>query len=124
MISLPDPCDTRFLERALRERKTALRERRQYERRSILSAARLVPVTLDGPDFSRSQVGWTEDVSRGGAALLLTQPPLGPRWAVALGSKDAPVVMEVTIRDLRRTKDGRFRVACQFVRRCARVGAS
>ena len=84
---------------------------------SLETLAELVPLTLDGPDFSRAHEVTTEDISRGGASILSPTPPLGPHWALVMTTGGTRVIMEVAIRDLRRISDGRFRIACQFVRR-------
>ena len=116
-MSLPDPCDTAFLNELFAREPKSFTERRQHARASLGTQAELVPLTMDGPDFSRAYEVTTEDISRGGASVLSPKPPLGPHWALALPQGDSRVIMELAIRDLRRTPDGRFRVACQFVRR-------
>ncbi|MBX9654899.1 PilZ domain-containing protein [bacterium] len=118
MLSLPDPCDTAFLNELLtRNEQKSFSERRRHARRLLNLRAQLVPLTLDGPDFTRAIDVTTEDVSQGGASVLAPRPPLGPRWSLALPQGESRVIMELAIRDLRRTPTGPFRVACQFVRR-------
>jgi hypothetical protein len=118
MLSLPDPCDTAFLNELLtRSEQKSFSERRRHARRRLDLQAQLVPLTLDGPDFTRAIDVTTEDVSQGGASVLSPRPPLGPRWSLALPQGESRVIMELAIRDLRRTPAGPFRVACQFVRR-------
>lgn len=122
MLSLPDPCDTAFLNELLtRSEPKSFTERRRYARRRLELEAQLVPLTLDGPDFTRAIDVKTEDVSQGGASVLSPRPPLGPHWALALPQGESRVIMELAIRDLRRTPAGSFRVACQFVRRVSKA---
>jgi len=124
MLSLPDPCDTAFLNQLLtRSEQKSFTERRRYARRKIEMRAELVPLTLDGPDFTRGIEVTTEDISQGGASVLSPRPPLGPHWALALPQGESRVIMELAIRDLRRTPAGPFRVACQFVRRVSSKAA-
>lgn len=117
MLSLPDPSETRFLASALAKDAEVPAERRRFMRSPLVSPALLVPVALDGADFSRGLSVEIEDIGRGGAAVVTERPPLGPHWALSLETPTSSVVLEIAIRDLRRRDDGRFRVACQFLRR-------
>jgi hypothetical protein len=117
MLPLPDPGDTEFLERVLGVGHAQPSERRRFRREPIACRAEIMPLTLDGPDVMRSRSVTTADISRGGASIVSARPPLGPHWALALGLGEMRIVMEIAIRDLRRTPEGHFRVACQFVRR-------
>ena len=122
MLSLPDPCDTQFLEGVLGPRRHRGEERRRFDRRPVAGTAVLAPLTLDGPDFSRAVKVHAEDISRGGAAIVTDRPPLGPHWAISIDAAcGESIVMEVTFRDFRRREDGRFRIACQFLRRLTRA---
>ncbi|MBY0589238.1 hypothetical protein K2X85_18850 [bacterium] len=125
MLTLPDPCDTAFLTRSLSRRiDSPAEERRRFPRQSVTGPAQLVPLTLDGPDFSRSLEAELQDIARGGAAVTAQTPPLGPHWAIVIPQSAGNLIMEIAIRDLRRlTGDAPskmsspFRIACQFTRR-------
>jgi hypothetical protein len=129
MLTLPDPCDTEFLSRALGKRAEPREDRRRYPRQSVGGTAQLVPLTLDGPDFARALDAQLQDIARGGAAVTADAPPLGPHWAIVIPQPGAPLIMEIAIRDLRRlpaaesqAAAGPFRVACQFTRRIRTAG--
>ncbi len=129
MLTLPDPCDTEFLTRALGKRAEPREDRRRFPRQSVGGTAQLVPLTLDGPDFTRALDAQLQDIARGGAAVTAVAPPLGPHWAIVIPQAGAPLIMEIAIRDLRRlpaeeslAATGPFRVACQFTRRIRTAG--
>jgi hypothetical protein len=94
-----------------------LEERRKVKRRDIRVPVQFIPISPAGPNDAAALVGETRNVSTTGIALVLSDPPLSPRWAVRLHLGGKSVLLEVDVRDIARLDEGGFYLACQFVRR-------
>jgi hypothetical protein len=99
------------------DRDEELPERRRRQRQSISAAIDFVPLFPSGPRFDLAIPGETRNVSPDGIAIVISKPPLLPRWAVRLNLGERSVMLEVSVRYIAKTATGHYFLACQFLRR-------
>lgn len=77
-------------------------------------------MTPRGLRYSAALEGETRNVSEGGIAIVVPRPPADPRWAVRLELGTHSALLEVVIRHIHKLENGKFYLACEFVRRLDR----
>lgn len=92
-------------------------DKRRFERLDIVSTVGFIPLRDDGPVYDRQRTAETRNISKGGVALVVTEPPLEPRWAVRLDLGKHSALLEIAVRHLHRKEDGKYYLSCQFLRR-------